>query len=103
MCMCRKLVSVLLLALVPTASSLAVAACPQGMANMGNPHAEMAMMGMPPVQLSLSVTPSNLCCQVSPAEIVLDSVRAAVGGDISATLIPSALGAGTLSSPKANT
>jgi len=98
----RKLVSVLLVALIPTASSLTLVACPQGMAEMAIPQSEMAVMEMASVQMSIAVTPSNLCCQVSPVEIAPGPVRASVGGDTSAVLISTATSVGTLRPAKAS-
>jgi len=99
----RKLVSVLLVALIPTASSLALAACPQGLANMGNPRAEMAMMDMAPVQISFTTAQTNLCCQMSPAEIASGPVRASVGKDTNLVFAATAPVAVTMSSPKPKT
>ena len=99
----RKIVSVLLAALIPTASALALAACPHGMAERANPQSEMAMMDMAPVQLCITATPTNLCCQMSPAEIAPGGVRASVGGENSDVLITAVRSSASLRATKANT
>jgi hypothetical protein len=92
----RKLVSVLLAVLVPTLSAIALSACPQQMAAMGNSQSQMAMMDMISAQLSFTALSTNLCCQVSAAEIVSAPVRASAGND--ARLIPlAAVAAGQIS------
>ena len=83
----RKLVSVLLAALIPAATASALAmACPKGMGNMGAQGAEMAMMDMAPVQLAIAAVPSSLCCQLSPAEVAPAPIGASSTGEASVVL-----------------
>ena len=65
----RKLVSTVLVLLIPTISGLALSACPHGIRNMGDPNEHMDMVGMVSPVLSFSVSPNNLCCEVAPAEM----------------------------------
>jgi hypothetical protein len=65
----RKVVSVLLVLLTPTASAVALGDCPQQMTEMGGSHSDIAMMGMVSPHLSFTASQTNLCCLVSPADL----------------------------------
>jgi hypothetical protein len=97
----RKLVSLLLVSLISTASAFALSVCPQDMAEMGNPQSGMAMMDMATLQLSITTTQTNLCCQVSPAETTPGPVQPSVTGETYAVLIAGTTGSAILQSTKA--
>jgi hypothetical protein len=65
-----KLVSVLLLLLIPTVSTAALSRCPREMPGMNNSQSQMADMGMVAPQFTFSPAGTNRCCEVSPAETV---------------------------------
>jgi hypothetical protein len=90
MCVYRKLASVVLVLLIPTVSAVALSACPQ-MPQIGDVQPQMTMIDMAPVQLNFTASQTNLCCEVSPAEIAEVSLRASVGSKanvIPMTVIP---------------
>ena len=91
MLICRKLVSVLLLALIPTASALTLAACPQGMAEMATPHSHMAMMGVVSPQLRFASSQINSCCDVLPAQSATAPERALLSDEVATPLAASTL------------
>jgi hypothetical protein len=97
----RKLVSLLLVFLIPTASALALSVCPQDMTEMGKPQSGMAIMDMAPLQLSITATQTNLCCEVSPSEIPLGPVQPSGAGETHAVVIAGATGCAILQSAKA--
>lgn len=86
----RKLVSVLLVLVIPTVSAVALSACLRPMPEMGSPHSDMAMMGMASPEPGFAALPSNLCCEVSPAETAPGPARPSVSDETYSVLMPAA-------------
>src|SRR5581483_3041924 len=76
----RKLVSVLLVLLMPSVS-FALSPCRQDLEEMGSPQSQVAMMDLAPVHLAVTPSQTNRCCQMSPAEIPARPVGASVSGE----------------------
>src|SRR6266516_5192007 len=66
----RKLVSAILLLLIPIVSAAALSICPREMPGINNSQLKTADMGMVAPQSSFAATGNNQCCEVAPAEIV---------------------------------
>src|SRR6266516_3129782 len=77
----RKLVSAILLLLIPIVSAAALSICPREMPGMNNSQLQTADMGMVSRQSTLAAIATNRCCQVSPAETVPAPPARASGGN----------------------
>ena len=92
----RKIISVLLVLLIPTASAVVLIACPQEMPEMGLSQLPMAM---DMVASWSSSSQMRLCCELSPAEVVSIVLRVPVGGD-SQPVVPKSTAAVQRVSPR---